>query len=74
MFGPHADEFEGQGQRSKVKVTRDKKRHFLAISVACVWFVFGKTSVVSYFLSVLRPLSLVSQVIIIKCALPTVWQ
>jgi len=30
--------------RSKVKVTIDKKRHFLAILAACMQFVFGKTS------------------------------
>jgi len=36
---PRSDEFEGQGQRSKDKVTRDKNVIF---SEACVWF--GKTS------------------------------
>jgi len=33
---PRLDEFEGQGQRSKVKVTMDKKRHFSALSSACM--------------------------------------
>jgi len=28
----------------KVKVTRDKKRHFSALLAACVQFMFGKTS------------------------------
>jgi len=28
VLGLCTDEFEGQGQTSKVKVTRDKKRHF----------------------------------------------
>ena len=41
MFCPSLGEFEGQSQRSKVKVTRAKKRHF---SAACVRFMFGKTS------------------------------
>ena len=36
--------------RSKVKVTRDKKRHFLALLVAGVRFIFGKTSLASSFL------------------------
>jgi len=31
----------------KVKVTRDKKRHFLAILAVCVRFVFGKISFAS---------------------------
>jgi len=44
VFFPCSDEFEGQGQRSKAKVTRDKKQHFSALSTACVWFMFGKTS------------------------------
>ena len=35
---PRWDEFEGQGQRSRSQ--RTKKRHFSAISVACVWFVW----------------------------------
>ena len=29
---PRSDEFEGQGQRSKVKVTGNKKRHFRRVS------------------------------------------
>jgi len=33
--------------RSKVKVTRDQKRHFSALLVACVRFMFGKTSLAS---------------------------
>jgi len=41
---PRSDEFEGQCQRSKVKVTRDKRRHILALLAACMRFVFGKTS------------------------------
>ena len=41
---PRSDEFEGQGQKSKVKVTRDKKGHFSALSASCVWLMFGKTS------------------------------
>ena len=44
---PSSDDFECQGQRSKVKVTRDKKQHFSALSVACVWIMFGKTSLAS---------------------------
>jgi len=44
---PHLDEFEGQGERSKIKVTRDKKRHFSAPLVGCVRFMFGKTSLAS---------------------------
>jgi len=35
--------------RSKVKVSRDKKRHFSAFSAACVRFMFGKTSLASGF-------------------------
>jgi len=35
--------------RSKVKVTRDKKRHFSALSAACMQFMFGKTSSASCF-------------------------
>jgi len=38
----HADEFEGQGQRPKSPGT--KKRHFAALSSACMWCMFGKTS------------------------------
>ena len=44
---PRSGEFEGQGQRSKVKVTRDKNGIFSAISAACVQFMFGKTSLAS---------------------------
>ena len=44
---PRSDKFEGQGQRSKVKVTRDKKQHFSALLAACVRFMFGKTSLAS---------------------------
>ena len=44
------DEFEGQGERSKVKVTRYKKTAFFDLSAACVRFVFGKTSLASTFL------------------------
>jgi len=43
-FVPRLENFKDQGQRSKVNVTRDKNRHFSAVSAACVWFVFGKTS------------------------------
>ena len=46
---PRSDEFEGQGQRSKVKVTRDKNGIFAALSAACVWSAFGKTSLASDF-------------------------
>jgi len=43
VFGPCSDEFEGHGQRSKVKVTRDKNvifGHFGGLRA----FMFGKTS------------------------------
>jgi len=33
---PRFDESEGQGQRSKVKIIRDKKRHFSVLSAAYV--------------------------------------
>jgi len=33
----------------KVKVARDKKWHFLALSAACVRFTFGKISLASSF-------------------------
>jgi len=46
-FIPRLVEFECQGQISKVKVTRDKKQHFSALSAACVRFMFGKTSLAS---------------------------
>jgi len=44
---PLSGEFEGQGQRWKVKVTRAKKQHFWALSTACVQFMFGITSLAS---------------------------
>jgi len=31
----------------KVKVTRDKKTYFLVLLAACMWFMFGKTSLAS---------------------------
>jgi len=34
-----------------VKVTGDKKRHFLALSAACVQFMFGKASLAFSFMS-----------------------
>jgi len=40
-------EGQGQGQRSKVRVIRDKKRHFSALSADCMRFMFGKTSLAS---------------------------
>jgi len=43
-----SDDFEGQGQRSEVKVTRDKTAFFGPFS-GCVRFVFGKTSLASSF-------------------------
>jgi len=39
---PRSDEFEGQGHKVQ-------KRHFLALSAACVHFMFGKTSLTSSF-------------------------
>jgi len=46
---PRSDEFEDQGQMSKVKVTRDKKRHFMPFRrPACVW-MFCKTSLACSF-------------------------
>jgi len=50
---PRSDEFEGQGQRSKVKVTRDKKTVLSVLSAACVRFMSGKTSLASSFLFIL---------------------
>ena len=35
-----SEKFEGQGQRSKVNVTRDKKRQFSALSPACMRFIY----------------------------------
>ena len=46
---PRSDEFEGQGQRSKANVTRDKKLHISALSAACVQFMFGKISLACSF-------------------------
>jgi len=43
-----SDEFEGRGQRSKVKVTGTKTA-FSALTAACVRFMFGKTSLASSF-------------------------
>jgi len=39
-----SDEFQGQGEMSKVNVTRDNKLHFSALLVARVQFAFSKTS------------------------------
>jgi len=44
---PRLDDFEDQGQKSKVKVTMGKKLHFLAFLPAYVRFMFGKTSLSS---------------------------
>jgi len=41
---PLSNEFEGQCQRSRSPGT---KRHFSALLAACVWFVSGKTSLLS---------------------------
>jgi len=43
---PRSDEFEGQGQRSTVKVT-GAKNHFSALWAICVRFMFGETSLAS---------------------------
>jgi len=48
-FFSRLDEFEGQSQRPKVKVTRDKKQHLSALLMTCVRFMFGKTSLASSF-------------------------
>ena len=40
-LAPHSDKFEAQGQRSTVKVNRDKKRQFSATLAACMQFMFG---------------------------------
>jgi len=45
---PRSDEFKGQSQRSKVKVTRDK----IDVFQLCVRFMFGKTSLACSFLFV----------------------
>jgi len=34
---------------SKVKITRDNKWHLSALSAACMWFMFGKTSLALVF-------------------------
>jgi len=49
LFGrARSGEFEGQGQRSKVKATRDKKTTFFGLSGGLrVRFMFGKTSLAS---------------------------
>jgi len=52
LLVPRSDEFEGQGQRSKVMVTRAKKRHFPALSAACERFMLGKTSLSSSSVSI----------------------
>jgi len=39
--------------KSKVKIIRDKKRYFSALSAACVGFMFGKTSLASSYFRVL---------------------
>jgi len=44
---PRSDEFEGQGQRSKIKIITDKNGILSALSAACVRFVIGKTSLAS---------------------------
>ena len=48
-FAPNAHERRvwSLDQRSKVKVTMDKKRHFSALMAAYVRFIFGKTSLAS---------------------------
>ena len=45
---PHSDEFEGQRSRSP----GTKKRHFWALSAACVRFMFGKTSLVVFIMAI----------------------
>jgi len=42
MFGPWSDEFKGQGHQGQ-------KQHFSALLVACMRFIFGKTSLASSF-------------------------
>ena len=56
MLNSHGRRVWSLAQRSlKVKVKgqgrQGQKRHFSALSVACVWFVFGRTSLTSSFLS-----------------------
>ena len=41
---PRLDELEGQGQGN-----HGQKWHFFGLSAACVWFMFGKTSLASSF-------------------------
>jgi len=45
-LAPRSDELEGQGHRSRSSWT---KRHFSALSTACVRFMFAKTFVASSF-------------------------
>jgi len=49
MFGPSLGRVEGQGHRSKVKVTRDQNRNFSARPATCVRFMFCETSLASSF-------------------------
>ena len=51
---PRSDEFEGQRWRSQ-----GQKWNFLALSVACVWFMFGKTSLTSSYLLDLPSVSVI---------------
>jgi len=46
---PRSDELERQGQRSEIKGQglQKQKRHFAALSAACVRFMFGKTLLAS---------------------------
>jgi len=37
VFGPSLDEFEGQAQRSKVKVAKDKNGSFGGLRAVYVW-------------------------------------
>jgi len=45
LLVPRSDEFEGQGQRSKVKVARDKKRYFRPFRRPAKRFIFGKSQI-----------------------------
>jgi len=45
--GRHVGSVTQMSFKVKVKVTRDKKWHFSALSAACMRFVFGKTSLAS---------------------------
>ena len=49
MFGPSLGQVWRSRSRSNVKVTSDKKRHFLALLAACVRFMFVKISLASSF-------------------------